>query len=477
MTSALHQWFYEFKRYLQPGALILFLLGFSAGLPLLLVMSTLSAWLKESGLEYRSIGFFAWVGLAFSIKVVWAPIVDRLSIPILQRLGQRRSWMLLAQIGIAVGLAVMASLSPGEQTLLLAGVAVFVAFCAATQDVSIDAYRIQAYDTAMQAIVTTAYIAGYRIAMLVAGAGALFIADGYSWEFSYQVMAGLMSVGILTALFMKEPKSTSAPNEMRLQLDVLEQKSALRFPDVPTYLHRIIAWIWLNVIRPFAEMVIRFGRWFLLLMAVVLFYRVSDIAMGNMANPFYLALGYTKTDIAWVTKIFGFFMVLLGSVVGGVLVSGLGLFRSMLFCLSTVIITNLLFAALAVAGESCLSSPLDLSSCQAPALWWLAAVISADNLAGGASNVVFIAFLSNQVNVSYSATQYALLSSLMTFLGKFISGFSGIVVESFGFPIFFVYVSVLGIPSMLLLLALHYWRSESFTMYKRDSEPESRQQD
>lgn len=460
------QWIVELKRFARVEALLLLCLGFSAGLPYLLVQGTLSAWLKEAGLEYRTIGFFAWVALAYALKVLWAPFVDRLRFPLLCLwLGQRRGWLLAAQLGISGGLLWMSMLSPTHQTELLAFAAVFVAFCAATQDVCVDAYRIQAVKSEMQGIVTSAYIAGYRLAILVAGAGALLIADDFNWQVSYQVMAALMVVGVVTVLWMREPESNDHSLAHYQDAQSWVQQ---RFPARSDRFYTVLAWCWVHVLEPFAEMISRYGRLIFLLIAAVLLYRVSDIAMGNMANPFYLALGYSKTEIAWVTKVFGLVMMLLGSAVGGILVASRGLYTSMLACLVAVVLTNLLFAVLASIASDCLDQG---QACVAPALFWLGAVISADNLAAGASNVVFIAFLSNQVNVTYSATQYALLSSAMSLLGKFVSGFSGVVVDEFGFSSFFVYISCWGLPSLIVLLLLRRYCPASFLPQPTQEKP------
>lgn len=465
----LWNWIKDLKRYGQVESLVLFCLGFSAGLPYLLVSATLSAWLKEAGLEYSAIGFFAWISLTFSIKFFWAPIIDSVRFPfICKLLGHRRGWLIVAQLGIALGLGAMSVLSPINDIMLLTFAAIFVAFCSATQDISVDAYRIQAVKPEMQGIVTTSYIAGYRVALLAAGAGALLLADSYDWSMSYQAMAGLMLVGIGTVLFMKEP-------EVQYDIEHENKKAEIwcdkHWPKMPNKLRKVVAWAWSHIIEPFANMLFRYGKFIFLLLAVVLFYRVSDIAMGNMANPFYLALGYSKEEIAWVTKIFGFAMVLVGSAIGGLFIARFSLFKSMLVCLFSVIVTNLLFAGLASYGQDCIDV---VENCAPPHLFWLGVVISADNLAAGASNVVFIAFLSSQVSLAYSATQYALLSSIMTLLGKFVSGYSGVVVESVGFPAFFVYVSAWGLPAILLLCALRYWCPFSFHEVPQEPEDDTK---
>jgi len=461
-------WWGEWRLFVSKQSVAMFFLGFSAGLPFLLVSATLSAWLRDAGLEYRTIGYFAWVGLAFSLKFFWAPVVDRIRLPVLSRLlGQRRGWLLLAQLGVAVGLLLIAQTDPGTQPIFVAQVAVLIALCAATQDVCVDAYRIQAYELKIQGVVTSSYIAGYRVALLVAGAGALLFADIFSWNISYTIMAACMAVGLCTTLLVSEPASChqdEADERIRTQSTQWLQQ---RFPQMNPQSRALKTLVWLrvNVVEPFAEMTQRFGKFIVPLLILVLVYRISDIAMGNMANPFYLALGYTKSEIAWITKVFGLGMTLLGAALGGILIARKGLYLSLVVCAVAVILTNLLFAMLALFGVDCLA--LDMESinqglCEAPAQTWLGLVISMDNLAAGASNVAFIAFLSNQVSLQYSATQYALLSSIMTLLGKFISGFSGLIVEGAGFAIFFSYVAVLGLPALVLLVLVRRMLPRSF---------------
>jgi len=452
----LTQWLKELKRFAKPETFVLFCLGFSAGLPYLLIFSTLSAWLAEAGIEYATIGFFAWIGLTFSLKFLWAPVVDQLRLPLLYSwLGQRRSWLLLAQLGIIGGLVAMSLLDPTRQLVLLAQVAILVAICSATQDVCVDAYRVQAIDKAMQGVVTSAYIAGYRIALLVAGAGALLIAEWTNWSISYQWMAAIMGLGVLTTLCMREPATVDQQAQSEQARKAAEYGLSRWGATTNGAVRAALVWLWVHVVDPFAELARRFGPMLVLLLTLVLIYRASDIAMGNMANPFYLALGYSKEQIAWVTKVFGLVLVLIGSGVGGICVARYGLFKSMLGCLVAVVATNALFAVLARLGACQLTQAAQtFDSCEVPAIGWLAMVICADNLAAGASNVAFIAFLSHQVNVAYSASQYALLSSLMTLLGKFVSGFSGLFVAQFGFNWFFIYTASLGVPALLMLIWL-----------------------
>jgi len=424
--------------YLHPRVLGMLFLGFSAGLPFLLVFSTLTAWLRDLGVSRTAIGFFAWVGITYSIKVIWAPVVDRVPIPFLTRvLGKRRSWMLLAQIGIASGLLGMASTDPTTDLARVALFALLVAFSSATQDIAIDAYRIEAVVKERQAAMAATYILGYRLALLVAGAGALYIATYASWPGAYLSMAALMLIGMSTALVVSEPAHhEGAANVMfeRRVVDFMSRSAAL-----PDWLRSAIAWIIGAVICPFADFFSRNGWWAILILLFIGVFRLSDLAMGIMANPFYLDLGFTKTEIANIAKIFGFFMSVAGSFAGGVLVVRYGIMRPLLLGAIMVAATNLLFAFMAMVG---------------PDKFWLAVVISADNVSAGLSNAVFIAYLSSLTNQAYTATQYALFSSFMTLPGKVISGFSGIIVDGYGYISFFVYAAAIGIPAILLVIYL-----------------------
>jgi len=433
-------WWQAVAVYGQPSVVAMLFLGFSAGLPLLLVFSTLSAWLTEEGVSRTAIGFFGWVGVTYSIKVLWAPVVDRLRIPLLARLlGQRRSWMLLGQVGVIAGLVAMMGSDPHESLAALALAAVAVAFASSTQDVAIDAFRIESAIDEYQGAMASTYVFGYRLAMLVAGAGSLYIADWLGWQAAYLSMAALMLVGVLTVLMVTEPKPDRSADVAVLE-DKLSRRLGRGGPGAATRFQR---WFVGAVVSPFVEFFTRNGSIALIILLFIAIYRLSDIAMGIMANPFYLDLGFSKTEIASVGKVFGFFMTLFGSFVGGILVVKYGIHRPLFAGAVMVAVTNLLFVQLAQKGA-------DLN--------WLILVISADNLGGGFSNAAFIAYLSSMTNRAYTATQYALFSSLMTLPGKFLSGFSGLVVDAAGYANFFFYTALMGIPA--ILLALWVWRRE-----------------
>lgn len=432
-------WRDAFAVYMQPRVLGMVFLGFSAGLPFLLVFSTLSAWLSDIGVERSLIGFFSWVGISYSIKFFWAPAVDRLPLWLLSRLmGKRRSWMLVAQLGIALGLLGMASCDARTQLQLLALLAVWVSFCSATQDIVIDAYRIEAVLVEFQGAMAAAYTFGYRIALLAAGAGAFYIAAFSNWQVAYSVMAALMGVGIATTLLIREPEHRVAAQTQRLEADL---ENMLGVGQHRTPWQRWAAGFSDAVLSPFVEFFRRNGRQALVILALIAVYKLSDMTMGVMANPFYLDLGFSKTEIADVSKIFGFFMTIIGAALGGVLVARFGLLRPLLLGGVLAALTNVLFAWLAWADAN---------------LPMLALVISADNLSGGIAGAVFIAYLSSLTNSAYTATQYALFSSLMSLPGKLLGGLSGIAVDDYGYPLFFIGTALMGLPGIVLVLYLMY---------------------
>lgn len=423
--------------YLRPRVMVMIFLGFSAGLPYLLVFSTLSAWLRDVGIARTTIGFFSWVGITYSIKVLWAPVVDRLPLFMLTRwLGKRRSWMLAAQVTIAIGLIGMALNDPHNNLNLIALFALLVAFGSATQDITIDAYRIEAVDKLLQGAMAANYVLGYRLALLVAGAGAFYLADADSWSFAYLIMAALMGIGVVTTLLISEPLHSTDRQTLRLE-ETLEKSVGIQ--SGKNTLLRLFAWFIDAVISPFVEFFQRNGWLAILILLLIGSYRISDITMGVMANPFYLDLGFSKIEIANITKIFGFFMTIAGAGLGGILVIRFGISRPLLLGAVMVALTNLLFAWLAVTEPNLVS---------------LALVISVDNLSGGLASAAFIAYLSSLTNTMYTATQYALFSSVMTLPGKMIGGFSGLIVDTAGYVSFFVYAAILGVPAICLVIYL-----------------------
>ena len=411
--------------YTEAATLRMLLLGFSAGLPLLLVFGTLSFWLREAGIDRTTIGYLSWVGLAYGFKWLWAPLVDRLPIPLLTRLlGRRRSWLLLSQAVIMAALIGMALTDPRLALTPVVWCALAVAFGSATQDIALDAYRIESADVPRQAALAAAYQTGYRIAMIWAGAGALWIAaraevaDGAvyqhgAWQAAYLAMAASMLLGVATVLLSPEP----VPRPMAPSRNALE-------------------WLKSALVEPFADFLRRYGKQALLILALIAVYRISDVVMGIMANPFYVDMGYTKDEVAAVTKIYGVIMTLAGAFVGGALAMRFGVMRVLMLGAVLSAASNLLFAWLGSRGH-------DVTA--------LIFVISADNLASGIASAAFIAYLSSLTNVNYSATQYALFSSMMLLLPKFLAGYSGIYVDAFGYSNFFTATALLGVPVLLLV--------------------------
>jgi PAT family beta-lactamase induction signal transducer AmpG len=418
-------WLTTFKVYLEAPTLRMLFLGFSAGLPLLLVLGTLSFWLREAGIDRTTIGYLSWVGLAYAFKWVWAPLVDRLPIPLLTRwLGRRRSWLLLAQLAVMVGLVAMSFNDPQVALQPVVWGALAVAFGSATQDIALDAFRIESADTDRQAALAAAYQTGYRLAMIWAGAGVLWVAAraeavgvvGYqhgAWQTAYLVMAASMLLGMVTVLLSPEPSHRAlAPSK------------------------NVAEWLQSALVEPFADFLRRYGKQALLILALIAVYRISDVVMGIMANPFYVDMGYTKDEVAAVTKIYGVIMTLVGAFVGGVLSMRLGVMRVLMLGAVLSAASNLLFAWLGSQGH-------DVTS--------LIFVVSADNLSSGIASAAFIAYLSSLTNLNYSATQYAIFSSMMLLAPKFLAGYSGRYVDAFGYQHFFVATALLGAPVLLLV--------------------------
>jgi PAT family beta-lactamase induction signal transducer AmpG len=437
-------WRTAFAVYLQPTVLAIVFLGFASGLPYVLVFSTLSAWLTEAGIERSVIGFFSWIGMTYSIKVFWSMIVDRLPLPILTRvMGKRRSWMFVAQIGATLGLLGMAFSDPQTQLAQMVLLAIWVAFCSATQDVAIDAYRIEVMSAEFQGVMAAAYVAGYRISLLTGAAGCLYIAEYTNWHIAYLSMAVAMLIGITTILLIKEPIHQSSQ-----QADELENKleNLLGVAKKVSFWQRFVAGFSDIVLSPFVEYFQRNGKFGLMILLLIGLYKMSDIMLGVMANPFYLDMGFTKTEIAQVTKVFSFVMAIAGATTGGVLVARFGILRPLFVGAIATALTNLLFALLAMST---------------PSLWGLATVVSADSFCAGMATAAFIAYLSSLTSTSYTATQYALFSSLMTLPAQMVGGFSGIVVENFGYPLFFIYTTAAGLPAMVLVLVLMRYQPKS----------------
>ena len=419
------RWLDDLRVYADPAVLRMLFLGFAAGLPLLLVLGTLSYRLREAGIDRTTIGFLSWVGLAYGFKWAWSPLVDRLPLPWLTRaLGRRRSWLLASQLVIAIGLAGMALTDAVANLPLLVAFAVLVAFASATQDIALDAFRIESAEVSRQAAMAASYQVGYRAAMISASAGALWIAAAFDpdeatyqhapWLAAYGFMAvALLAVGMTTVLLSREPPYTPPPPAKNL-----------------------VEWLASAVVSPFADFLSRYKWHAALLLALIATYRISDIVLGVMANTFYRDMGFSKDEVAAISGVYGVVMTLVGAGLGGLLALRYGVMKILMLGAALSAATNLLYAWLAGVGHS------------VPAL---VLIISADNLSGGIASAAFVAYLSSLTNVAYSATQYALFSSLMLLLPKFVAGWSGWVVDHTSYPFFFIGTALIGAPVLVLV--------------------------
>ena len=444
MTSPAHPWLAALRVYTHPRVVGMLFLGFSAGLPLLLVLGTLSFWLSEAGIARATIGHLSWVGLAYGFKFLWSPLVDRLPLPFLTRtFGRRRAWLLLSQLSIALALLGMANTDPLVNLTHMVFFALAVAFASATQDIALDAYRIEAVEIEKQGAMAATYQAGYRIAMITAGAGALWIAAAFDpseatydfrpWQVAYTVMAALMLIGILTTLTIREPEKTVPPDTAEREAHAREKFAAA---GLSGRLLDATAWFYSAVVSPFIDFIQHYKWQALLILALIAVYRISDVVMGVMSNPFYQEMGFTKDEVATVSKVYGVIMTILGAGLGGLLVLRIGVMRTLFLGALLSAATNLLFVWLAGRGH-------DVGA--------LVFTVSADNLSAGIASSAFVAYLSGLVNQAYSATQYALFTSVMLLLPKFIAGFSGEFVDAWGWANFFTASAAIGVPVLLLV--------------------------
>jgi PAT family beta-lactamase induction signal transducer AmpG len=384
-------------------------LGFSSGLPFLLVFSTLSAWLREAGISRTEIGMLSWVALAYSFKFLWAPIVDRYDVPVLAHLlGRRRGWMALSQIVTALGLVGIALSNPQTSLPLTIASALLVAFASATQDVVVDGWRIDVASTERQGMMAASYQLGYRLALICAGAGALYIAEFVNWRSAYFAMAALMAVGLIGTLLASRADEGAARQHLPFSAAITE---------------------------PLADLFRRKGLILIPILALIACFRLPDFVAGVMANPLYIDLGFSKTDIANVSKLYGVWIGIMGAFAGGLALTRLGLWWTLLVGAVIAASSNLMFAWLASEGAR-----LDL----------LTLTISFDNFAAGFAGSALIAYMSGLTSPGFAATQYALLSSLYALPGKLIGGASGAVVDAYGYPLLFTGTAAIGIPLVIL---------------------------
>jgi PAT family beta-lactamase induction signal transducer AmpG len=394
------------------------LLGFASGLPYMLVFSTLTAWLRDVGISLTEIGFFAWLVLTYSLKFLWAPFVDRYSIPGFKFFGKRRGWILFSQSMIFLSLIGMSLIDPLQNIKLLALFAFFAAFFGSIQDVAVDALRIEIGKAKEQGDLAASYQLGYRIAILVASSMALIFADLYSWSYVYQLMGILMLIGSAGALICYEPTN--------------QEIAILRFDEA--------------LFEAFKDFFNRFGLWSAaLLLLIISTYRLTDIVMGPMAMPFYLDLGFSKTEIGALVKTIALFGSVIGFFIGGLVIKRISLFNALLLGGLCVLFTNLFFAYVASVQAN---------------ISLLSLIVGLDSFAAGLVGTVNIAFLTSLVSKKFTAVQYAMLTSFMMLPGKFFSGFSGMLADYYvstssiesGWEYFFYTTSAMSIPALLLIL-------------------------
>ncbi|MCP5366767.1 MAG: AmpG family muropeptide MFS transporter [Hyphomicrobiales bacterium] len=429
-------WAQSLRVYLDRPVIVSLLLGFSGGLPLLLVFSTLSAWLKEAGVSLTLIGFFSWASTAYALKFLWSPVVDRVPLPLLTPwLGQRRAWLLLSQVLVAAAMVGLGSTDPAAGLGPTALFATLLAFASATQDIVIDAYRVETLRDDQQGAGAANYVTGYRVAMLCAGAGALLVADTWGWAAAYGAMAVLMGVGMATVLLSPEPErrqSTASAERDRKVVAFLARTAHL-----PAALRAAAGRLFEAVVCPFADFMGR-PHWWVILLFIAL-YKYGEALLGVVANPFYLDIGFTKSEIAAVSKVFGFAMTIAGGIVGGVLVARLGVMRALLIAGVLQCLANLAFAWQAAVGHS------------VPAL---IVTISVENLTAGMATTPFVAYLAGLCNVAYTATQFALLTSLMNFGRIVLASGGGWLADRLDWVAYFVVTTAAAVPGLLILVWL-----------------------
>ncbi|CAA6605180.1 Protein AmpG [Rhodospirillaceae bacterium LM-1] len=413
----MNSWLRALAVYWDRRILAVLFLGFSSGLPLALTGQTLMAWLTEAQADLTTIGLFALVGVPYSVKFLWAPLIDRVNLPILSRLGRRRGWGLFVQASLAALLVLLGGIDPASQPGAFAAIAVMIAFASASQDIVIDAFRVEILDENQYGAGAAAVQFGYRIGMLISGAGSLFLAEAMPWPQVYAVMAGLMGVGALTLLLNREPASTLALSSGN--------------------------WLKDKVLAPFAEIASRLGWQVLAIFAFIVLYKLGDALAGMISTTFYLKMGFVKSEIAEISKLFGFGATILGTFLGGVGVARFGIGKSLIAFGVFQMGSNLMFAWMATRGHDI------------PALY---ATIGIENLAGGMGSAAFVAYLSRLCNLSFTGTQYALLSSPAALGRTIFASSSGWLVVQLGWVNFFVLSTAAALPGLLLL----FWMLKRF---------------
>jgi PAT family beta-lactamase induction signal transducer AmpG len=406
--------------YWEKRLVFVFLMGFASGLPFLLSGATLSIWLTEAGVSLTAIGLFALVGTPYNMKYLWAPFVDRLPIPLLSKMiGRRRAWMLAIQVGLMASIIALGLSRPQMAPEVTAFLALAVAFFSASQDIVIDAYRIEILDEDQQGAGAAMTQAGYRFGLLASGAGALYLASDIDWSLVYGIMAGLVLIGFMAALCAPIPEADKLLEEQHRQAG---------------------SWFRSAVVAPFVEFFQRNNpQTAIIILVFILLYKFGDAFAGVMANPFYIRIGFSKIEIANVSKIFGVFATLLGVFAGGLVVKRFGILRSLFYCGLLQMLSNLMFAAQAAIG---------------PKVGFLILTIGIENLSGGMGSAAFVAYLSILCNTAYTGTQFALFTSFMAFGRTWLSAMSGWVADQTDWMTFFIISTFVALPGLLMLLAM-----------------------
>ena len=470
--------------FFEKKALKMICLGFSSGLPILLVFSTLSVWLVKAGISRSTVTLFSWAGFAYAFKYLWSPLVDNYKLPIFKKFGHRRSWLLFSQFLIITALILTAFTDPKESLFFTALFITILAFFSATQDILIDAFRIESAPQSLQGPLSSMYIAGYRIAMLVAGAGSLWLASFFGteiydqnvWKKVYLIMSLFMFIGVFATIISDEPKlkrNLNSDNHVKFLITIFiavlgfiylysvidspfEKKDVLinflfslsRLIICFVFSYLIISLLILiqfapknkiskSYMGPILNFIKRYGKFAFLILILISLYRIADIVMGVMANIFYLEKGYKISDIATYSKFFGVFATIFGGFIGGYCSYKFGTMKCLFFGALIAALSNLLFAWLAV-------SPISIN--------FLIAVITADNISSGFAGAAFVIYLSGLTSIKFTATQYALFSSIMLFLPKLIAGYAGSWVDIMGYPYFFSLTALLGLPVLILII-------------------------
>ena len=416
----LKKWLTAARIYMDKRMLTMIALGFSSGFPLLLVFGTLNLWLKDAGISYAAIGLFSLVKTPYSFKWAWSPLIDRIRLPLFCRLGRRRGWALFTQIILMLSIFCMSTVNPSASPLTMAFFAVLVTIASASQDIVLDAYRIESFSSKEQGAGVAIFVLGYRFGLIFSGAGAIWMASVMSWNNVYIIMSLGAIIGMIAILCSKEP----AQNEKKAQISY---SGPLR--------KRIKKFLLTAVYDPFKDFM-RKSDWGIILL-FIFFYRMSDAYMGPMAYPFYDDMGFSKREIASITKIYGVAATIGGTLLGGIVVNRLGLIRALLVCGVLQGVSNLVFVAQAYAGHN---------------VYMLMATVAVENISGGMGTAAFVAYLSSLCNVAYTATQYALLSSLMSFARDVFASTSGFLAGSVSWGSFFVITTLMALPGMLVLL-------------------------